>query len=426
MFAPSVTTPIVLDVTTLFVVATSITALLGLFLLSAWAQERVRALAWWGSAYLIGGFSVAIWSIEGLISPPLPTGSANALLFVACGMIWSAARLFHGRPVLWGAMFAGAIAWLIACLFTDFVEWAAARIVLSSLIVSSYTFLTAAELWRERRKTLLRRWPAIFVPILHGTVFLFPIPLASLLPADGGIVSLASGWIALFALETMLYVVGTAFIVLVLAKERSARVLRDAASTDEMTGLLNRRGFFAAAHQLVTRQAKKGEPVSVLMFDLDHFKSINDRFGHPVGDAALRLFAAIASANMRAADVVGRFGGEEFAAVLPGTLADATVAAERVRLAFQAAAGKVAGCRLDATVSIGAASGGIDVASLIATADAALYRAKSNGRNRVEGIEQGVPAGTTSAPGLVPADVEGGLAWRVDTARNGAEPVPAS
>ena len=74
MFSPSM--PITLDVTTMFVVATCITALLGLFLLSAWAQERMRALAWWGAAYLIGGFSVAIWSIEGLISPPLPPGSA--------------------------------------------------------------------------------------------------------------------------------------------------------------------------------------------------------------------------------------------------------------------------------------------------------------------------------------------------------------
>ena len=78
----------------------------------------------------------------------------------------------------------------------------------------------------------------------------------------------------------------------------------------------------------------------------------------------------------RAADVVGRFGGEEFVAILPGNLADATVAGERVRVAFQAAAGTVADCRLDGTVSIGAASGGIDVAALIAAADAALYRAK--------------------------------------------------
>jgi diguanylate cyclase (GGDEF)-like protein len=416
MLAPSANAPIALDVTTLFIIATCITALLGLLLLSAWAQERIRALAWWGTAYLVGGFSVAIWSIENLISPPLPPGAANTLLFVACGMIWSAARIFHGRRVLWVAMSAGAVIWLIACMVPDFALWAAPRIVLSSLIVSTYTFLTAAELWRERRKALLRRWPAIFVPILHGAVFLFPIPLASLLPEERGIVSLASGWIAVFALETMLYVVGTAFIVLVLAKERTVRIQKDAASTDELTGMLNRRGFFAAAHQLVARQARKREPVSVLMFDLDHFKSINDRYGHGVGDEALRVFAATAGGSLRASDVVARFGGEEFVAMLPGSLADARAAAERVRLAFQAAAGVVAGRPLAATVSIGAATAELcaDIAALIAAADGALYQAKANGRNRVEGVEQPLPA-ATAMPLLVPAEpAEDAAAWHVD------------
>src|SRR5262245_2406316 len=330
-------------------------------------------------------------------------------------MIWSAARIFHGRRVLWGSMFAGAIAWLAACLFPEFAQWAAARIVLSSVIVASYTFLTAAELWRERRKTLLRRWPAIFVPILHGAVFLFPIPLASLLPADGGVMSLASGWFAVFVLETMLYVVGTAFIVLVLAKERSVRIHRDAASTDELTGLLNRRGFFAAAQQLVARQAKKGEPVSVLMFDLDHFKNINDSFGHMIGDEALRAFGATAIGTLRASDVVARFGGEEFVAMLPGSLADATTAAERVRLAFQAAGAVVAGRPLAATVSVGAASAPLcaDVAALLATADSALYQAKAKGRNRVEGIEQTLPAASRPPLALVASGDEA-LAWHVD------------
>jgi len=339
---------------------------------------------------------VAIWSIENLISPPLPPGTSNALLFVACGMIWSAARIFHGRPVLWAAMSAGAIVWLIACTVPAFAQWAAARIVLCSLIASAYTFLTAAELWRERRKSLLRRWPAIFVPILHGAVFLVPIPLASMLPPDRGIGSLASGWIAIFALETMLYVVGAAFIVLVLAKERAVRIQKDVASTDDLTGMLNRRGFFAAAPLLAARQAKNQEPVSVLVFDLDHFKSINDRFGHAIGDEALRLFAATAIGNLRASDIVARFGGEEFVAMLPGSLADATPAAERVRLAFQAVAGTVAGRPAAATVSIGAASAEhcADIGALIAAADGALYRAKANGRNRVEGVEQ-------QAPGLI-------------------------
>jgi hypothetical protein len=100
-----------------------------------------------------------------------------------------------------------------------------------------------ARAWRERRKTPSRRWPAILVPLLHGMVFLCPIPLASVLPADNGTVVMASGWFAVFMLEVMLYVVGTAFILLVLSKERAVRIHRDAASIDDLTGLLNRRGF---------------------------------------------------------------------------------------------------------------------------------------------------------------------------------------
>jgi hypothetical protein len=221
VLVPAATVPIALDVNTLFVVATCVTGLLGLLLLFAWAKHRVPALAWWGAAYLIGGLSVAAWSLEGLISPPLPTGIANALLFIACGTMWNAARVFHGRPVLVSALIGGAAVWLGACTFADFAQWPAARIVLSSTIVASYTFMTAGELWRERRKTLRRRWPAILVPMLHGAVFLFPIPLASLLPGDRGTVMLSTGWVALFVLETMLYAVGTAFIVLVLATERT-------------------------------------------------------------------------------------------------------------------------------------------------------------------------------------------------------------
>ena len=386
--------PFMLDFTTLFVVAISVTGLLGLLLLFAWTQDRVRALAWWGTAYLLGGVSVVIWSIESHISPPLPAGTANAMLFVACGMIWSAARLFHGRPVLWGAMVAGATIWLAACLVPEFVNSTMARIVLSSFIVSAYTFLTASELWRERRKHLLRRWPAIFVPMLHGLVFLCPIPLASVLPDNNGMVVLASGWIAVFMLEVMLYVVGTAFMVLVLSKERSVRIHRDAASTDELTGLLNRRGFISAARLLTERFGKRCEPVSVLVFDLDHFKNVNDRFGHAMGDQTLRLFALIAGLNMRASDVLGRMGGEEFVAILPGSVKEAAVAAERVRAAFEVAGVMIADQPVSATVSIGAASGepGADVIAMIAAADKALYKAKENGRNRVALADETPPA----------------------------------
>jgi hypothetical protein len=102
------------DIGTLFVIAISVTVLLGLFLLFAWRQERIEALAWWAAAYLIGGFSGALWRLGDLFGPQVPPWLGDVLLFVAVGMIWSAVRLFHGRPVLWPAMFFGAPFWLIA------------------------------------------------------------------------------------------------------------------------------------------------------------------------------------------------------------------------------------------------------------------------------------------------------------------------
>jgi diguanylate cyclase (GGDEF)-like protein len=377
--------PIALDLTTLFVVAVCVSGLLGILLLFVWTQDRVRALAWWGTAYLVGGVSIILWGVESYISPPLPTGVANATLFIACGMIWNAARLFQGRPVLWGWMVTGATIWFAACLIPDFIASTMARIALSSIIVSTYTFLTARELWRERRRTLLRRWPAILVPLLHGMVFLCPIPLASILPTENGMVVLTSGWVAVFMLEVTLYVVGTAFILLVLSKERAVRIHRDAASTDDLTGLLNRRGFVAAARKLIERSEKKGESVSVLVFDLDRFKSVNDRFGHVTGDETLRLFASVAGTTMRASDIVGRLGGEEFVAILPASADIAVIAAQRVRRSFETVGATVNGHPVGATVSIGAASGepGADIMALIEAADKALYEAKKNGRNQV-------------------------------------------
>lgn len=381
MFARLAEASASLDVGTLFVIAICVTALLGLFLLFAYMQDRIQALAWWGLAYLIGGASAALWQAGSLVSPPLPSGLPDILLFVAVGMIWSAARLFHGRSVKWGAMCFGAVVWAGMCMSPLAPHTPAARIMLSSVIVAAYTFLIAAELWRERRKSVVRRWPTLFVPMLHGAIFLFPVALANL-----GVKSPATGWIAVFAIEVVLYVVGAAFIVLVLAKDRTVNRYKIAAETDPLTALLNRRGFFTAAAALMAANRSSKTPVSVLAFDLDHFKSINDRFGHKTGDAVLELFARVARRTMRADDVIGRIGGEEFVAILSGTLAEAGIAAERVRVAFENASLSPDSLQIPATVSIGAACGlphvAIDV--LIARADAALYRAKTNGRNRVE------------------------------------------
>jgi diguanylate cyclase (GGDEF)-like protein len=406
-----------LDVFTLFVTAIAITALLGLVLLSVWAQDRVRALAWWGTAYLIGGGAIVLWSVQDLAFPFL-AGIPGALLLLACGMIWTAARLFHGRPILWPAMLAGATVWLLVCALFEPSQSFAQRIVLSSVIISTYTFLTALELWRERRKSLIRRWPAVFVPILHGAVFLFPVPLAGLFPDERGVFSLAGGWIAIFALEALLYIVGTAFIVLVLTKDRALRLQKTAAITDPLTGLFNRRGFFEGAQKMIRMQARKGKPIAVLVFDLDHFKSINDRFGHAIGDDTLKLFAKTISTSLRATDLVARFGGEEFAVLIPEKIDDAMLVAERLRRTFANAARMVSERFVGATVSVGVAGGeaAVGIEALIERADTALYCAKHRGRNRVEKAAPPMPGEFDNA-----AEIEGAIVdWTVNPSTKGA------
>jgi diguanylate cyclase (GGDEF)-like protein len=390
MFARLAEASILVDTGTLFVIATSVTSLLGVFLLFAWMQDRIPALAWWAVAYLMGGLSGLIWRLGDQISPPLPSSVPDVLLFVAVGMIWTAARLLHGRPILWGPMFVGAVVWLAACLSPAFASSISARVVASSFIIAAYTFLIAAELWRERRKSVIRRWPAIFVPMLHGAIFLFPMALGGFSAGLGDGRDLATGWAAVFAVEVMLYVVGAAFIVLILAKDRAVGHYKTAAATDPLTGLLNRRGFLEAAGAFMAGNKIGMEPVSVLAFDLDHFKSVNDEFGHNTGDTMLALFANVARTTMRANDVIGRMGGEEFVAILTGSLADAAVAAERVRAAFAAATRAPDSPQIPATVSVGVASGppSAELEMLIARADAALYCAKAKGRNRVETADE--------------------------------------
>ena len=133
----------ILDQATLFAVAISITGLLGVFLLLLWRQERgMGALAWWGAAYLVGACAVALWGASAIIPPDLP----NAVLFIACGMIWNGARAFHGRAVQRCGLFAGAAAWCIAMQFPNFVESGQARLALSSVVIALYAFLAAFEL----------------------------------------------------------------------------------------------------------------------------------------------------------------------------------------------------------------------------------------------------------------------------------------
>jgi diguanylate cyclase len=165
------------------------------------------------------------------------------------------------------------------------------------------------------------------------------------------------------------------------AAERAARI-------DALTGVANRRAFDEIAEHEVQRALRYGMPVSLVMIDLDHFKTINDSYGHQTGDAVLVSFARTVTQAVREVDVVGRWGGEEFLVLLPGTAAaEAMRAAERMRAALAECHLHLQGRRIHFTASFGVAEfnpAELSLYSLLDRLDGALYRAKAAGRNRVE------------------------------------------
>jgi diguanylate cyclase (GGDEF)-like protein len=399
-----------LDTSTLYLVATLVAAMLGTMLLFFGKQENIPALKWWGTAYLLGAASVAIWTIASTTLGAMPSLALNAIGFVACGMVWNASRVFHGRKPNLPGLVLGAIAW-VAAVMTLAPEASATRMTIGAAIVAVYAALTATELWSERRRTLQKRWPAFAVPVLHGFVLMLPILLGDVLhPHD-----LAFGnsiWVTVFSVELVLYAVGTVFVIFMLVSERTVTAHKTAASMDPLTSMFNRRGFAEACSRVIEREAHAGRPVTVLIFDIDHFKSINDRFGHPAGDEILKLFAAIVVNTLRITDLSGRIGGEEFAALLPCSLEEGINAADRVREAFMNSGIVVEDGPVDTTVSIGVAGGpaGTELEVLLAAADTALYQAKRGGRNRVEAAEE------------LPLSLEN---WRRKTAGIARQPQPS-
>jgi diguanylate cyclase (GGDEF)-like protein len=260
------------------------------------------------------------------------------------------------------------------------------RVLLGTGIVTAYTWATAYEFWRGRDEALVSRWPAIFMLFTHGALFLLRTPIGAVAEVAPGNNLAMSGWLELLSLEGLLFTISIAFILLAMAKERTEYRHRTAARTDPLTGIANRRGFLEQT-ALSRRLAAGTQQAAVLLFDLDHFKTINDRYGHAVGDRTLQIFADIAKAHIGTAGTVGRWGGDEFVAVLTNTTREiAATVAERIQVAMEKAAADIDGRLVGATVSTGIAfnsRGAFELPVMLLKADQALYRAKADGRNRV-------------------------------------------
>ena len=317
-------------------------------------------------------------------------GAALTNLLMVSGylLVLHGAACLDGRPRLlrYAPALAGlALVWALAGTRFPSAFWNH----VAALPIALTCGLTAWTLLRSRTVRHLRSRPvAVAVSAVHGLFYLARALVAPALVAVYG-EHLLPVFAKVTMFEAVLYAVAMPMTFLALVREEAQAKLVADARTDHLTGLLNRHGFFEAAARVLAETPPQ-RPVSLLAFDLDHFKAINDRFGHAGGDAVLALFADVAREVTQdsAGAVVVRLGGEEFAALLPGQgHRSARQVSERIAQRFAAAASRRDGLGIPATVSIGLAvamAGEADLPDLLSAADRALYRAKALGRNRIE------------------------------------------
>ncbi len=384
-----------LDLPTLMFTGAFVSALCGAFLLFVWWQNRhtVAALCW-AAGYLTLGLGVSLLAVgfAGGFQSLFVVGLT--FLVIAPALIWTGVRSFNGdpvRPVLLGL---GPLVWFIAIVTVHMQggrDWVPT--VVNTLATAAYNGVTVWELARHRDEKLHARDPLIVLIAINTLVLLLAVPAAIMGKLQNFSPPPVASLFGLIHFETILYAIGTTVFLVMMMKERSELGhLRDA-QTDALTGLANRRAFLPLAERAAERCKRRGNPVAVVVFDLDRFKLVNDTFGHPLGDEVLRVFAKIAREALRPGDIVSRVGGEEFFAILPGAnLKEGCAIAERVRSAF-ANANICANDRcVNATVSAGVMASedaSVPLEALLDKADTALYRAKFRGRNCVQcGLEE--------------------------------------
>jgi diguanylate cyclase (GGDEF)-like protein len=403
-----------LDVQTLSVVTVFVTALLGALLVFAGLQNRaVRAPMVWGAAFIVSAVGLAFLTTRGTAPNWLSIDIANALVLLGSSLTWAGSRMFDARPVRTGLVVSPPVLWLIACSVPAFAADVNLRVVLFSAMMAMLAAVTAEEFWRGRAEPLMSRWPTVCALLGYAAALLARIPAILLSPVLAEQSLMSSVSFALLAFGTLLFTVVLAFLLLNMTKERTELQHKIASLIDPLSGVPNRRAFLEGSKRLLAQQALDFEPLAVFLFDLDRFKAINDEFGHGTGDAVLQIFANAATRTLGSDVLFGRIGGEEFAAVLPvGDIGEAVAIADRVRRNFATAAAPHGAAELVPTVSVGVTLGcdpRQPMGDLLAAADRALYRAKANGRNRVEASEPEI------VPAAAAAVADGGerRVWRV-------------
>jgi diguanylate cyclase (GGDEF)-like protein len=356
-----------------------------LFLIIHWSEDRsAQSAIWWAGAHCLSGVGLALLAMRADF-PPYVSVIALRCLDLSTILTCVAALSFGHESVKLRIALAASIAWLGTSALVRLLAGESYAIAWTVGIAGCLYAAMAFEFWRGRGEVLRGRVPMICVISLEA--------LALMMAAVGYGVSSnpatnpAFSWLGIIHFVRLIYIPGSTIFLVSMLRDRTETKHKTAAFTDPLTGLPNRRAFEDWANKLLDSDLRSGLPTALLAFDLDKFKLINDTYGHAIGDKVLIIFASVLAESVRNSDVIGRLGGEEFAAALSGVgSAEVVAISDRIRALFQESAQVVDEHRIGATVSVGVATTDVHpcgLGDIAEHADEALYQAKRRGRNQV-------------------------------------------
>ena len=355
-----------------------------------WGRRR-DGLGRWAAALLVNAIGHLLIMLRGLIPDVLSVVVGNLMLSsVFVGMI-AAVYQFQGRPVRWALLLAPPL--LVLVFVSVFIDNFPARVSFVGLVIGLQAVWALLAALSHRHATVGRgQWLLVAGLSLEALVLGGRALVAISTHSEATNILQSSALQTLTFLATFSVVLVSSVGFVFMSRDRADENNRVLAALDPLTGVANRRSLIAALDRDVARARRMREPMALMMVDIDHFKDVNDQYGHPAGDRVLCSVVNVLRQRVRAQDLVGRYGGEEFMVLLPDTgLTGAEQLARALCKAVEESrcpADGVPGPGIAVTVSIGVFGGRLESGDswdmLIAAADRALYQAKNNGRNRVE------------------------------------------
>lgn len=393
----------ILDNRTLLFCLIMISGLVALSLAVVSRGDRQDGLRTWAGAMGLESLAWLLISIRGMVPDAASILLPNVLMAAAQALKLAAIYKYRGLPWPRWRCLLPVLLMFILLLGLDYGDFRH-RLIYGSLIYAAQMLFLVEILRTDTESRKGRAWWLLF-GATAATIPIFALrALAALTSAEP--FATVEGTVAPNAVQMLVFVCVIALGILgslgfiLMEKERSDFELRALAMTDFLTKVLNRRAFMMRAEQEIAAAQRNSAPLALLMIDIDHFKQINDKYGHATGDRVLTEVARIIGSCVRKQDTVGRYGGEEFGVLLPATNeAGALVLAEKLRHAVAAARHEVGPESLSVTISTGiticqatCARCPSDINRLIGDADKALYQAKNDGRNRTVVIPVGCAA----------------------------------